>query len=237
VPTWCCEGVPVGLAQTDTSELKASNVEGTVVRISKANQPVRAFTTVFTRDPVTLAGSASAVWTEQSVITPFESQQADLFGSSLAVSGNTVLIGAPNRDWFYSGINGGAAFFVDLSYLNVRFSSREYTVSEDAEWMTVTIQHCVPQCQVTPGPAMTVFSTPQQPVLFRTVDGDVFPIYDITQSVPPSSSFVRSRSPAIGRLDCTLQSIAHVSSCECVLMSFRGSSQASPCLVGCAERL
>jgi FG-GAP repeat len=160
---------------------------------------------------VTPPGSLDAVWTEQSVITPFEPQQADLFGSSLMVSGNTALIGAPNRDWFYSGINGGAAFFMDLSYLNVRFSAREYTVSEGAEFMTVRIDHCIPQCQVTPGPSMTAFSTPQQPVLFRTLDGDVFPIYDTTGSVPPSSSFVRSRSPAVGRLDCTLQSIAHVS--------------------------
>jgi hypothetical protein len=39
-------------------------------------------------------------------------------------------VGAPNRDTHYSGVNGGAAFFSDLGYLNVRFSAREYEVDE-----------------------------------------------------------------------------------------------------------
>ena len=42
------------------------------------------------------------------------------------MNSNTALIGAPNRDHYYSGVNGGGAFFFDLGYLNVRFSAREY---------------------------------------------------------------------------------------------------------------
>lgn len=74
-------------------------------------------------------GTDTAVWTEQSVIFPVVYQQADLFGSSASLSGNTVLFGAPNRDWFYSGVNAGAALFYHLGYLNVRFSSADYSVS------------------------------------------------------------------------------------------------------------
>jgi hypothetical protein len=66
--------------------------------------------------------------------------QADLFGRALAMNSNTALIGAPNRDYFYSGINCGAAFFTDLGFVNVRFESREYEVCSRPTLA------CSPQC-------------------------------------------------------------------------------------------
>ena len=68
--------------------------------------------------------------------------QADLFGRCIAMNANTALIGAPNRDWFYSGINGGAAFFEDLGFLNVRFSAREYEVLEGDGRVSFHLNRC-----------------------------------------------------------------------------------------------
>jgi hypothetical protein len=151
--------------------------------------------------------------------------QADLFGYSVAMYDNVALLGAPNRDTYYSGVNGGAAFMFDLGFLNVRFSSREYEVMESDGKLDFTLRLCQPSCQVTPGPALSG-GTQQQPLQFRTLDGDRFPIYDFTSSDIPPTSWQRSRSPAIGRLDCDVNSYLSVRGpwyLACVVASFEPS--------------
>ena len=124
---------------------------------------------------------------------------------------NTAIIGAPNRDTYYSGVNGGAAYFFDLGFLNVRFDSREYEVLESDGKVTFNLQHCSPVCQVPPGPALFNNLSATQPLQYRTLDGNVFPVYTMTSSAIPPPSWQRSRAPAIGRQDCDVNSFGVVS--------------------------
>lgn len=54
-------------------------------------------------------------WTETDKITPFLGAESDLFGYTLSVSGDSLLVGAPAFDDNIAGADSGAAYFYNLS--------------------------------------------------------------------------------------------------------------------------
>ncbi len=54
---------------------------------------------------------AKGKWVKVKKITGFDESAGDLFGWSVAISGNTVVVGAPNH--FFSGIKSGTAYIFD----------------------------------------------------------------------------------------------------------------------------
>lgn len=109
------------LEPVDTT-LSGAGARVTVARLSTASPATRGASFVFTRASAARpnGGGYGARWTEQGVLTPYAPQRTDLFGRALAVSGNTAIVGATNRDRADSGVNGGAALLFDLAILNLR---------------------------------------------------------------------------------------------------------------------
>jgi hypothetical protein len=81
---------------------------------------------------------------------------------------------------------------------------------------------------------MTNFTTAEQPVRFRTLDGDVFPVYAATASLMPPQAWERSRAVAIGRVDCASQSKRTVSLHLC--LRFHVGVESSRELLRCSHR-
>ncbi|KAL7469376.1 hypothetical protein ACHAXS_009639, partial [Conticribra weissflogii] len=67
-------------------------------------------------------------WKEQSFLFPSIPQRQDTFGSTVAIDGNTVVVGAPNRESL--NINSGSAHVFDIQFLDLRFSKDSYIVEE-----------------------------------------------------------------------------------------------------------
>ena len=98
---------------------------------------------LFTRD-----AGGGATWTEQAMLAPKYVQGADLYGAGgLALSSEYVIAGAPNRDPFVSGKNAGAGFMFDAGFLNVKFASRTWSVSEHNGTIDLEVQRCSPSCR------------------------------------------------------------------------------------------
>ena len=71
-------------------------------------------------------------WTEQSFLFSNAPQKQDLLGSSVTIDGNTVVVGAPNRELL--NVNSGAALIYDISFLNLNFSDGSvYSLTEGDE--------------------------------------------------------------------------------------------------------
>ena len=81
-------------------------------------------------------------WTEHAVMSPFFSQNGDLFGSALGISGQYAVVGAPNRDSVVSGMNAGSAIVYNLGFLNVKFEHSEYYAGEDEGSINITLKVC-----------------------------------------------------------------------------------------------
>lgn len=71
---------------------------------------------VFTRSGTT--------WTQQAYLKASNTEANDYFGSSLAIDGNTIIVGAPEEDSIASGVNGNQAdnsgFYRGAAYVFVR---------------------------------------------------------------------------------------------------------------------
>ena len=70
----------------------------------------------------------SSAWNEVSYLFPFNPQSDDLFGSAVAIDGNTAVVGAPNR--ILLNVNSGCASVYHLSFLNFYFPMSSYMVQE-----------------------------------------------------------------------------------------------------------
>ncbi|CAN0221483.1 unnamed protein product, partial [Ectocarpus sp. 12 AP-2014] len=71
---------------------------------------------------------------EQCFLYPWIKQRQDLFGTTVAVSGQFVAVGAPNRDTIHgynlTSLNTGAVEVFNLDFLSFRFESLTYSVLE-----------------------------------------------------------------------------------------------------------
>ena len=67
-------------------------------------------------------------YTEECFLFPNIPQRQDMFGSTVALSGKYAIAGGWNRD--LTNINSGAALAFDISFLDFKFKSSAYTVTE-----------------------------------------------------------------------------------------------------------
>ncbi|GMH92534.1 hypothetical protein TL16_g12375 [Triparma laevis f. inornata] len=109
-----------------TGDWPACEVEFT----NPIRQSVRSKSHVFTKN------WASKRYTEQCFLFPNIPQRQDMFGSSVAVSDSYAVVGGWNRD--LTNINSGAAMVFDMSFLDFKFESENYVVSE-GEDVNVTL--------------------------------------------------------------------------------------------------
>jgi len=67
-------------------------------------------------------------WKEQSFLFPSIPQKQDMFGFTIAIDNDKVVVGAPNREML--GINSGSAHVFDIQFLDLKFAKDFYLVEE-----------------------------------------------------------------------------------------------------------
>eukprot|EP01029_Cantina_marsupialis_P008634 TRINITY_DN203986_c0_g1_i1.p1 TRINITY_DN203986_c0_g1~~TRINITY_DN203986_c0_g1_i1.p1 ORF type:complete len:1435 (-),score=493.90 TRINITY_DN203986_c0_g1_i1:127-4143(-) len=117
--------IPLMFIENSALRLVGDEITGAQVTINSLlvpNNAIKSVVSVFER--------VDETWTEQALLEPQPFEQADLFGSTIAMDGDFVIIGAPNRDSANPGVNHGAAYVYDTRFLEYSFSESQYECDE-----------------------------------------------------------------------------------------------------------
>eukprot|EP00752_Nemacystus_decipiens_P003960 g3626.t1 len=119
----------------DDSTVSGPNAYVSVESLNEVPGKLRGVTHVFARQ---VSGDVDSSFREQCFLYPWIKQRQDLFGTTVAVSGQFVAVGAPNRDTIHgsfedqnlTSLNTGAVEVFNLDFLSFRFDSLNYSVLE-----------------------------------------------------------------------------------------------------------
>ncbi|CAM9924718.1 unnamed protein product, partial [Discosporangium mesarthrocarpum] len=119
----------------DDSEVTGPNAYVSVEVLNEVPGKLRGVTHVFARQ---VPGDVESTFREQCFLYPWIKQRQDLFGTTVAISGQFVAVGAPNRDTIHGSmedqnltdINTGAVEVFNLDFLSLRFERLNFTVPE-----------------------------------------------------------------------------------------------------------
>ena len=115
----------------DVSTMTGTNPKCETAHSNPIRNAVRSKAHIFTKDTVTTN------YVEQCFLFPNIPQRQDMFGSAVAVSGDYAIVGGWNRD--LTNVNSGAALVFDLSFLDFKFQSSSYSVTE-GDSLTMSIK-------------------------------------------------------------------------------------------------
>ena len=76
---------------------------------------------------------------EVAKITPPDVSSHDLFGTSIAVNANRVIVGATGTQYSLGGIEKGAIYNLNTAWIHVKFAQTEYSVVEKKGQLNVTL--------------------------------------------------------------------------------------------------
>ncbi|CAM9122390.1 unnamed protein product, partial [Hapterophycus canaliculatus] len=128
----------------DDSTISGPNAYVKVESLNEVPGKLRGVTHVFARQ---ISGDVDSSFREQCFLYPWIKQRQDLFGTTVAVSGNFVAVSAPNRDTIHgsfedqnmTSLNTGAVEVFNLDFLSFRFDRLNYSVLEgDTLSMNIT---------------------------------------------------------------------------------------------------